>query len=201
MNDHSAAVEVRELRKIYGGQAAVDGLTLRVPRGCFYGFLGPNGAGKTTTIRMLMGLAPPTAGEIEILGLPMPERGLEIKQRIGLVPDETLLFDLLTGAEYLEFVGRMSASGALLGNYDATERLLQQYLPPERVLGIMDELRGPAGRNMWEKLGNVQEEVLANYLKNEYPQTVAVVLVYFLAAYRGRRAEDGKAANRTTSLP
>jgi flagellar motor switch protein FliG len=70
----------------------------------------------------------------------------------------------------------MSASGALLGNYDATERLLQQYLPAERVGGIMDEIRGPAGRNMWEKLANVQEEVLANYLKNEYPQTVAVVL-------------------------
>ena len=76
----------------------------------------------------------------------------------------------------LEFVSRMSASGALMGNYDATERLLQQYLPPERVAGIMDEIRGPAGRNMWEKLSNVQEEVLANYLKNEYPQTVAVVL-------------------------
>jgi flagellar motor switch protein FliG len=76
----------------------------------------------------------------------------------------------------LEFVGRLSSSGALLGNYDATERLLQQYLPPERVGGIMDEIRGPAGRNMWEKLSNVQEEVLANYLKNEYPQTVAVVL-------------------------
>src|SRR6266436_9454694 len=76
----------------------------------------------------------------------------------------------------IEFVSRMSASGALMGNFDATERLLQQYLPPERVVGIMDEIRGPAGRNMWEKLSNVQEEVLANYLKNEYPQTVAVVL-------------------------
>src|ERR1700728_2936272 len=76
----------------------------------------------------------------------------------------------------LEFVSRMSASGAIMGNYDATERLLQQYLPPERVGNIMDEIRGPAGRNMWEKLSNVQEEVLANYLKNEYPQTVAVVL-------------------------
>src|ERR1700719_3723547 len=76
----------------------------------------------------------------------------------------------------LEFVSRMSASGALMGNFDATERLLQQYLPAERVTGIMDELRGPAGRNMWEKLSNVQEEVLANYLKNEYPQTIAVVL-------------------------
>jgi flagellar motor switch protein FliG len=76
----------------------------------------------------------------------------------------------------LEFVSQMSASGALMGNYDATERLLKQYLPADRVGGIMEEIRGPAGRNMWEKLANVQEEVLANYLKNEYPQTVAVVL-------------------------
>src|SRR5471032_1389636 len=76
----------------------------------------------------------------------------------------------------LEFVSRMSASGALMGTFDGTERLLQQYLPPERVGNIMEEIRGPAGRNMWEKLSNVQEEVLANYLKNEYPQTVAVVL-------------------------
>src|ERR1700719_484989 len=76
----------------------------------------------------------------------------------------------------LEYVSRMSASGALMGTFDGTERLLQQYLPAERVTGIMDEIRGPAGRNMWEKLSNVQEEVLANYLKNEYPQTIAVVL-------------------------
>jgi flagellar motor switch protein FliG len=85
--------------------------------------------------------------------------------------DSSAVEDLL-----LEFVGRLSASGALMGNYDATERLLQQYLPPERVTGLMEEIRGPAGRNMWEKLSNVQEQVLANYLKNEYPQTVAVVL-------------------------
>jgi len=89
---------------------------------------------------------------------------------LGTVEIETVE-DLL-----LEFVSRMSASGALMGNFDATERLLQQYLPAERVTGIMDEIRGPAGRNMWEKLSNVQEEVLANYLKNEYPQTIAVVL-------------------------
>src|SRR5262245_59096876 len=76
----------------------------------------------------------------------------------------------------LEFVGRLSASGALLGNFDATERLLVQYLPADRVSNIMEEIRGPAGRNMWEKLSNVQEQVLANCLKNEYPQTVAVVI-------------------------
>jgi len=76
----------------------------------------------------------------------------------------------------LEFVSRLSASGSLMGTYDATERLLQKYLDPSRVAAVMEELRGPAGRNMWEKLSNVSEEVLANYLKNEYPQTIAVVL-------------------------
>ena len=101
------AISVRNLRKIYGSKAAVDGLNLEVPRGCFFGFLGPNGAGKSTTIRMLTGLIPPTSGEIELLGLRMPEHEIEVKKRIGLVPDESLLFDRLTGAEFLEFVGRM----------------------------------------------------------------------------------------------
>ena len=111
MTEASPALEVRDLRKVYGegvgAKAAVDGLNLTVPRGSFFGFLGPNGAGKTTTIKMLMGLAAPTAGSIQLLGLPMPERALEIKQQIGLVPDDTLLFDHLTGGEFLEFTGRI----------------------------------------------------------------------------------------------
>jgi ABC-2 type transport system ATP-binding protein len=102
-----AAILVKDLRKVYGNKAAVDGLNLEVPRGCFFGFLGPNGAGKSTTIRMLTGLIPPNSGEIELLDMRMPDREIEIKKRIGLVPDESLLFDRLTGAEFLEFVGRM----------------------------------------------------------------------------------------------
>ena len=86
----------------------------------------------------------------------------------------------------LEFVSKMSASGGLLGSYDVAERLLQQYLPKERVGGIMDDIRGPAGRNMWEKLAHVHEEVLANYLKNEYPQTVAVVMSKLRAEHAAR---------------
>src|SRR5260370_2106874 len=82
--DSTPAISVRNLKKIYGAKAAVDGLDLEVPRGSFFGFLGPNGAGKTTTIRMLMGLAPPTSGSIELLGLPMPERSLEVKRRTRL---------------------------------------------------------------------------------------------------------------------
>ncbi len=86
----------------------------------------------------------------------------------------------------VEFVTKLSTSGAVMGNFDATERLLRQFLPPERVAGIMDEIRGPAGRNMWEKLSHVQEDVLANYLKNEYPQTIAVVLSKLTTAHAGR---------------
>ncbi|MBL8219475.1 MAG: ABC transporter ATP-binding protein [Bryobacterales bacterium] len=105
--ESSPAIQITDLRKVYGTKAAVDGLSLTVPRGCFYGFLGPNGAGKTTTIKMLMGLAAPTSGSISILGHTLPEGELEVKSRIGLVPDETLLFEMLTGKEFLEFVGRM----------------------------------------------------------------------------------------------
>ena len=75
-----------------------------------------------------------------------------------------------------EFASQMSAAGNLIGSFESTERLLAKTLPKDRVAQIMEEIRGPAGRTMWDKLGNVNEAVLANYLKNEYPQTVALVL-------------------------
>ena len=77
---------------------------------------------------------------------------------------------------FIEFADQISSAGSLVGSYESTERLLAKALGNDRVDQIMEELRGPAGRTMWDKLGNVNEAVLANYLKNEYPQTVAVVL-------------------------
>src|SRR6201994_2250146 len=76
----------------------------------------------------------------------------------------------------VDFSDSLGNAGNLVGSYESTERLLQKSLPRERASQIMEEIRGPAGRTMWDKLGNVHEAVLANYLKNEYPQTVAVVL-------------------------
>ena len=76
----------------------------------------------------------------------------------------------------VDFVGQMSGTGSIMGSYESTERLLARMLPGDKVGGIMEEIRGPAGRTMWDKLANVNETVLANYLKNEYPQTVSVVL-------------------------
>ncbi len=75
-----------------------------------------------------------------------------------------------------DFTAQLGQAGHLVGSYESTERLLLKTLPKDRVAQIMEEIRGPAGRTMWDKLGNVNEAVLANYLKNEYPQTVSVVL-------------------------
>jgi flagellar motor switch protein FliG len=76
----------------------------------------------------------------------------------------------------VDFISNMSGAGSIMGSFEQTQRLLSSFLDPDKVDNLMEEIRGPAGRTMWDKLGNVNEAVLANYLKNEYPQTVAVVL-------------------------
>tara|TARA_B100000700_G_C14955640_1_gene813862 strand:- start:514 stop:1116 length:603 start_codon:yes stop_codon:yes gene_type:complete len=77
---------------------------------------------------------------------------------------------------FVEFAEQISSTGSLVGSFESTERLLEKVLGTDRVSDVMEDIRGPAGRTMWDKLANVNEVVLANYLKNEYPQTVAVVL-------------------------
>ncbi|MFW5679744.1 MAG: flagellar motor switch protein FliG [Pseudomonadota bacterium] len=91
-----------------------------------------------------------------------------------------------------DFAERMASSGGIVGSFETTEKLLTRFLDNERVDAIMDEIRGPAGRTVWDKLGNVNEAVLASYLKNEYPQTVAVVL---------SRIRPDHAARVLTNLP
>ena len=86
----------------------------------------------------------------------------------------------------VEFVSGLSGTGAIMGSFEQTQRILQSFLPVEKVETLMEEIRGPAGRTMWDKLGNVNEAVLANYLKNEYPQTVAVVLSKIKAEHAAR---------------
>jgi flagellar motor switch protein FliG len=93
-----------------------------------------------------------------------------VMARLGAVTSEAV------EALVAEFLSMMAQGGAVTGDFDRTEALLSKILPKEKVDNLMEELRGPAGRNMWQKLGNVQDQVLANYLKGEYPQTVAVIL-------------------------
>jgi ABC-2 type transport system ATP-binding protein len=128
------AVAVESLVKRYGELEAVCGIDCEVAAGETFGFLGPNGAGKSTTIRILTGLIPFDRGTVELLGYSQPEDELEIKRRIGLVPDESLLFDRLTGAEYLEFAGRMYG--------------LDRATALERARGLLELFELPSGRKL-----------------------------------------------------
>src|SRR5499427_9144336 len=101
------AIQTQKLTRIFGNLTAVDGIDLQVEAGQFFGFLGPNGAGKSTTIKMLTGLLTPTSGRMELLGIDFRKDTVNVKRQIGVVPEGMGLFERLTGAEYLTFVGRM----------------------------------------------------------------------------------------------
>jgi ABC-2 type transport system ATP-binding protein len=104
----SVSVEIEQLTKIFtGGKTAVQDLSLTVRRGEFFGFLGPNGAGKSTTIKIICGLLRPTRGRVRVLGFDVLESPLEVKRRIGLLPEEVNTYERLTGRELLGFTGRM----------------------------------------------------------------------------------------------
>src|ERR1700729_875311 len=101
------AIATQHLTRRFGELIAVQDVNLSVAPGQFFGFLGPNGAGKSTTIKMLTGLLSASSGSIQILGLDLAENPVEVKRQIGVVPEGMALFGRLTGAEYLNFVGRM----------------------------------------------------------------------------------------------
>jgi len=127
-----------------------------------------NGAEKCAVI--LLALGEEHAGVWQALD---EEEIKEISQAMASLGNVTagVVEDLL-----VEFVAGAAGTGSIMGSFEQTQKLLTSIMPPEKVDALMEEIRGPAGRTMWDKLGNVNEAVLANYLKNEYPQTVAVVL-------------------------
>jgi ABC-2 type transport system ATP-binding protein len=101
------ALELTELTKRFGDKVAVDRLSLQVEQGAFLGLLGRNGAGKSTTLKMVTGLLRPTSGRMRVLGLDMEQDPIQIKRQIGAMPEDMALLDMLTGPQYLRFVGRM----------------------------------------------------------------------------------------------
>lgn len=117
------AIATEGLSRHFGELVAVDKIDLRVEAGQFFGFLGPNGAGKSTTIKMLTGLLAPSAGRMQLLGMDFDLHPLDVKRQIGVVPEGMGLFDRLTGAEYLQFVGRMYGLDAATTAHRAAELL------------------------------------------------------------------------------
>jgi ABC-2 type transport system ATP-binding protein len=142
-------ITFEHLSKNYGEFTAVHDLDLSIERGEVFGFLGPNGAGKTTTIRMLMGILVPTGGRITIDGLDCQRDRVEVKRRVGYLPDSPIFYDYLRGREILEFIGEMHGqsraearrrAGALLGEFaldDASEEYAINYsMGMKKKLGL-----------------------------------------------------------------
>jgi ABC-2 type transport system ATP-binding protein len=111
VNEHAPAIQTENLTRRFGDLTAVDRLNLTVVRGVIFGFLGPNGAGKSTTINMLVSLLPPTAGTATVGGFDIQSEPLEVKRRIGVMPEEISLYERLTAGEQIELVGRLHGLG------------------------------------------------------------------------------------------
>ena len=136
------AIETSGLKKTFGDIAAVNGLDLQVRTGTLFGFLGPNGAGKSTTIKVLTGLLAQTAGRATVLGHDIGKEPVEVKRKIGVVPEELVLFDRLTGEEYLRFIGRMYGLAAGDIRSRTAELLELMELPTDRKKLIVDYSHG-----------------------------------------------------------
>ncbi|MDF1680057.1 MAG: flagellar motor switch protein FliG [Ponticaulis sp.] len=174
MSKETEALAELVTANIAGNNPANAGISLKIRNR----IQGMTGAEKSAVILMALGenMAPvwEKLGEDEIREISHAMSGL------GVVEAE-LVESLIS-----DFVSKMTNQGNIMGSYEQTQKLLMNFLPPEKVDALMEEIRGPAGRTMWDKLGNVNEVVLANYLKNEYPQTVAVVLSKVKADHAAR---------------
>ena len=142
-----SAIETHGLRKEFGEFVAVDGIDLLVPRGSFYGFLGPNGAGKSTTIKCLTGLLHPTAGTFTLLDMDPLRDPISVKRLVGVVPEDLALFDRLSGAETLAFIGQVHGLTAK----DVRERS-QELLTMMELTGAANELVADYSHGMRKKI-------------------------------------------------
>ena len=105
--NHFMSIELKNLQKNFGDLKAVDNVSFFIPKGQIFGYLGPNGAGKTTTVKILTGMIPPTGGTASVAGFDIQNESIEVKRRIGYVPESGALYQSLTPFEYLKFVGRL----------------------------------------------------------------------------------------------
>jgi ABC-2 type transport system ATP-binding protein len=143
-------VDINGLTKSYGDFVAVDNLTLSVPRGEIFALLGPNGAGKTTTIRMLMGILVPSSGSAKIDGLDCFEQRVEVKRKVGYLPDEPVFYDFLRGQEIIRFSGEMHG----LAN-DEIQTRARPLLEQLDLVDALDEFAVNYSKGMKKKLALV----------------------------------------------
>jgi ABC-2 type transport system ATP-binding protein len=190
------AVQAINLGRQFGDFVAVDNLNLTLRRGSFFGFLGPNGAGKSTTIKMLTGLLAPTSGTIRVLGRDIAQEPLEVKRRIGVVPEDLNLFERLTGAEMLTFTGRMYGLGKkeigerspelldLMELRDEPKKLIVEYShgnEKETVPGV--RLDSSSGNSFLDEPFEGVDAIASRTLKDLLSRLTARGLTVFLTSH------------------
>ena len=146
--DRPAPIVTRGLTKRYGDLTAVDGLDLELRRGEIFGLLGQNGAGKTTTILMLLGLSEPSDGSARVLGFDPAHEALQVKRRVGYLPDSVGFYDDLTGRENLRYTARLNG---LRG--EAAEERIQDVTEAVELVDRADTPTGTYSRGMLQRLG------------------------------------------------
>jgi len=144
----SAVIETTNLTKHYGPVVAVDNLNLTLQEGEVFGLLGPNGSGKTTTILMLLGLAEPTSGEARVLGVDPARRPLEVKRRVGYLPDSVGFYDDLTATENLGYIARLNGL-----SWQETGRRTVDVLARMGLADVSERRVGTYSRGMRQRLG------------------------------------------------
>jgi len=144
----AVVIETHELTKLYGKQKAVDCLSLEVEEGEIFGFLGPNGAGKTTTILMLLGLTEPTSGSARVLGFDPVREPLQVKQRVGCMPENMGFYNDMTARENLQYVARLNS----LSDSESRPRI-DAALEKVKLANEADKLAGAFSRGMRQRLG------------------------------------------------
>jgi ABC-2 type transport system ATP-binding protein len=149
MDVASAAIELRSLTKRFGDQRALDDVSLVVQRGEVFGYLGPNGAGKTTTLKILTGLLKPTSGDVRVVGRSVIDEPLEVKARVGYVPESGALYEKLAPAEYLDLVARLYKMAPEAADA-AIERWLRRFgLEAQRSVPMQSLSKGTRQKVCW----------------------------------------------------
>ena len=137
MSDY--VIDATNVVKKFADLSAIDNVTLRVPKGCIYGFLGPNGCGKSTMIRVLTGLLSPTAGEVEVLGLAIPKQAEQLRLKIGYMTQKFSLYDDLTVEENMQFIGQIFGMNSAFLRQRIEQQLITyglDVLRQQRVAGM-----------------------------------------------------------------
>ena len=209
------AIEVEGLTKVYGDLRAVDNISFKVKKGEVFAFLGPNGAGKTTTVEIIEGIRNPTSGKIKVLGYDISKTTKEIKERIGVLPQEFISFERLTVKETLLYFSRLYKKRAdieqIIDLIDLRDKKNAQYhtlsgglkqrvgvaiaLVNDPDIVFLDEpttgLDPRARRDVWNAIAGLKNQGKTVFLTTHYMEEAEYLADHIAIIHKGKIVAEG----------